>query len=206
MRPVVDELNVLLSETDGEAIPVARADMARWRAMLYAARNKNAGQTIQNLQAHITKLNAQLDALGRVWCDGGCNGGMHRFQDNPPTIEQIMFIVRNAVRAMTWWINHEGKGKPAAHWREPFEAAKQRLLNTINSSIEYENMQLRKRITELQEAEAARIAAEARARPNHLKWNGTEWVDDRCGCRYHPDDDNGTHGGAPHIHRCAEHE
>lgn len=39
----------------------------------------------------------------------------------------------------------------------------------------------------------------------HLEWNGTEWVDDRCGCRYHPDDDRGSHGGAPHVHRCERH-
>lgn len=42
-------------------------------------------------------------------------------------------------------------------------------------------------------------------RDHHLAWNGTEWVDDRCGCRYHPDDDNGSHGGAPHVHRCERH-
>ncbi len=42
-------------------------------------------------------------------------------------------------------------------------------------------------------------------RPHHLKWNGTEWVDERCGCRYHPDDDRGTHGGAPHVHPCRKH-
>jgi hypothetical protein len=43
-------------------------------------------------------------------------------------------------------------------------------------------------------------------RPHHLAWNGTEWVDGRCGCRYHPDDDNGSHGGAPHVHRCEKHK
>ena len=42
-------------------------------------------------------------------------------------------------------------------------------------------------------------------RQHHLAWNGTEWTDDRCGCRYHPDDDNGSHGGAPHVHRCERH-
>lgn len=47
--------------------------------------------------------------------------------------------------------------------------------------------------------------ADEPARPNHLIWCDNEWVDDRCGCRYHPDDDNGTHGGAPHVHRCERH-
>jgi hypothetical protein len=42
-------------------------------------------------------------------------------------------------------------------------------------------------------------------RPHHLAWSGTEWTDERCGCRYHPDDDNGSHGGAPHVHLCKQH-
>lgn len=45
----------------------------------------------------------------------------------------------------------------------------------------------------------------APTRPHHLRWSGVEWVDDRCGCRYHPDDNNGSHGGAPHVHRCDQH-
>lgn len=40
----------------------------------------------------------------------------------------------------------------------------------------------------------------------HLVWNGVEWVDDRCGCRYHPDDQNMSHGGAPHVHQCEKHK
>lgn len=39
----------------------------------------------------------------------------------------------------------------------------------------------------------------------HLAWNSVEYVDNRCGCRYHPDDDNGTHGGGPHVHPCKQH-
>lgn len=44
------------------------------------------------------------------------------------------------------------------------------------------------------------------ARDHHLRWVETEWADARCGCRYHPDDDNGTHGGAPHVHLCERHQ
>lgn len=50
------------------------------------------------------------------------------------------------------------------------------------------------------------LTAEEPSRPHHLAWNGTEWTDDRCGCRYHPDDNNGKHGGAPHVHRCEQHK
>lgn len=41
-------------------------------------------------------------------------------------------------------------------------------------------------------------------RPHKLEWSGREWKAP-CGCAYHPDDDKGTHGGAPHVHRCQEH-
>lgn len=47
--------------------------------------------------------------------------------------------------------------------------------------------------------------AAPKVRDHHLTWNGAEWVDNRCGCRYHPDDDGGSHGGAPHVHRCERH-
>lgn len=164
MRPVVDELNVLLERTDGETISVPKADMLRWRAMLYAARNKDAGQTIKRLQDQITKLNGQVDILGRVWCDGGCKGGMNRFQDNQPTLDQIVFIVRNALRAMTWWINWSTRaGLPTVDFHTRAKAVESRLMNAINNDLLEENTRLHARITELQEAEAARVADEARA-------------------------------------------
>jgi len=47
--------------------------------------------------------------------------------------------------------------------------------------------------------------AEDKVRALHLMWNGEEWIDERCGCRYHPDDPNMTHGGAPHMHPCKKH-
>ena len=38
-----------------------------------------------------------------------------------------------------------------------------------------------------------------------LTWRADEWHFD-CGCALHPTDDNGTHGGGPHIQPCAKHE
>lgn len=50
-------------------------------------------------------------------------------------------------------------------------------------------------------------------RPLHLVWvDGLgAWVDERCPndppCQFHPDDDNGTHGGRMHVHECGvEHQ
>ena len=47
-----------------------------------------------------------------------------------------------------------------------------------------------------------------RTKPRELNlvWNGVEWADDRCGCRYHPDDQNMSHGGGPHVHQCERHK
>lgn len=60
-------------------------------------------------------------------------------------------------------------------------------------------------LEDYRERERAFGARAEPARPHKLTWNGTEWVDERCGCRYHPDDDNGSHGGAPHLHLCEQH-
>lgn len=67
------------------------------------------GKTIAALQERIHQLNMQVDALGRVWCSGGCTGGMHRHQPEPPTAEQVAFLVQNALRAVSWYVNAAGK-------------------------------------------------------------------------------------------------
>ena len=72
--------------------------------------------------------------------------------------------------------------------------------------------QERDRLVASNEAAWKRVAtAEAKLlelehRPLHLVVRDGQWVDDRCGCAYHPDDDNNTHRGGPHVHECAEHQ
>jgi len=65
----------------------------------------------------------------------------------------------------------------------------------VDARLSLENAALRER------AEALSVLVkqlEARdGRPMHLVWNGTEWVDDRCGCRFHPDP-------FPHVHPCSD--
>lgn len=56
--------------------------------------------------------NREVDTLGRVWCSGGCWGGMDRYRkDGPPNVtgDQIAFLLRNAYRAYAWYINFAGK-------------------------------------------------------------------------------------------------
>jgi hypothetical protein len=56
------------------------------------------------------RRNRQLDALGIVWCDGGCPGGMRRYTDQEVTAEDVAFLLHNAARARSWFANRAAKG------------------------------------------------------------------------------------------------
>lgn len=54
--------------------------------------------------------NVELDALHYVWCDGGCEGGIHRFGEHPPlTAEIVAAAIRNAERLRRWYVNRRGR-------------------------------------------------------------------------------------------------
>ena len=60
-------------------------------------------------QANNHARNVALDALHFVWCDGGCNGGVHRYDGAGPTaitLELVESAVRNTQRLVTWYRNH----------------------------------------------------------------------------------------------------
>ena len=70
---------------------------------------------ITTMRRSLEEKNRQLDTLGRVWCDGGCKGGMHRYTDEPVIEEQVAFLERNAARARSWLTNrlYKDEGYPA---------------------------------------------------------------------------------------------
>ena len=53
----------------------------------------------------LKRKNRLLDALGMVWCDGGCNGGFNRYGDVELTEEMVSEVERNTKRLRTWLIN-----------------------------------------------------------------------------------------------------
>ena len=58
------------------------------------------------------RRNRQLDALGVVWCSGGCEGGMSRYHPSREvTADMVVELVLNARRAVSWYINHAGKSE-----------------------------------------------------------------------------------------------
>ena len=70
---------------------------------------------IDNMRVVVERRNRQLDALGVVWCDGGCDGGMHRYSpDREVTAQQVADLVVNAGRAVDWFVSHAGRVRDRA--------------------------------------------------------------------------------------------
>lgn len=57
------------------------------------------GYTIKHLQDLLHRKNVQLDAMDWVWCSGGCDEGLHRFNDLPDLTEEMVKIAeQNTLR------------------------------------------------------------------------------------------------------------
>lgn len=103
---------------------------------------RSQAEKIRKLKREVTyarecseKRNRQLDALGMVWCNGGCSGGMARCgplevgpaptESAPPhsrsiTGKHIAWLLHNAARGLDWYINREfrrARYDDAAVWR-----------------------------------------------------------------------------------------
>jgi hypothetical protein len=63
---------------------------------------------VQKMQRALEQKNRALDAMHWVWCDGGCEGGVHRFDGQGAdglTQEIVDAAVRNTERLQRWWRN-----------------------------------------------------------------------------------------------------
>lgn len=73
-----------------------------------AANQRTHGELVK-AQSNNRDRNLELDALHYVWCDGGCEGGVHRFGEHPPvTAELVATAIRNTERLRAWYINNQG--------------------------------------------------------------------------------------------------
>jgi hypothetical protein len=81
---------------------------------------------LRAVNEHNRRRNLELDALHYVWCDGGCYGGVHRWQKENLTREIVKEAVRNTARLVTWWNNHyeepeDYKTNNRLCWKKPDE-------------------------------------------------------------------------------------
>jgi hypothetical protein len=74
----------------------------------------NLRSQIRRMQVALEDRNRQLDAMHWVWCDGGCQSGVHRFDGKGPeaiTQEVVDIAVRNTERLKRWFANHLSRGR-----------------------------------------------------------------------------------------------
>ena len=57
--------------------------------------------------------NRQLDALHFVWCNGGCEAGVHRWTEEKITEEIVLEAERNTQRLRSWFNNNKFKRENA---------------------------------------------------------------------------------------------
>lgn len=72
----------------------------------YERQITNLRQHVERLKAEVTykdrvlrQRTLEIDALGRVWCSGGCRSGMYWHSPEDVTEAQVRFLERNAERA-----------------------------------------------------------------------------------------------------------
>ena len=61
------------------------------------------------------RKNILLDALGYVWCSGGCESGMYRHTDKMLTEEHLKAVERNTARLRAWYDNYVFKAAYTTH-------------------------------------------------------------------------------------------
>lgn len=91
-----------------------RSDLAQSQTTEERALIKTLRREIRIMQEAAEKRNLALDAMHFVWCDGGCETGVHRFDGEGPeavTQEVVDAAVRNTERLKTWWRNRKGRSR-----------------------------------------------------------------------------------------------
>ena len=63
------------------------------------------------------KRNLELDALHYVWCDGGCETGVHRFEHKGPlTLEIVNAAIQNTERVISYYRRKASATEPLGNW------------------------------------------------------------------------------------------
>lgn len=83
----------------------------RWQQDRLADQNVTLRAKLDEARIQAEKRNRELDALHYVWCDGGCEGGMSRYEKAPGRIteELVLAAERNTARMRLWLNNRRAK-------------------------------------------------------------------------------------------------
>ena len=95
-----------------EALKLQGTD-ANWKeeCVRLQAQVKKLKQDVTQKREALERKNRELDALHYVWCDGGCEGGAHRYTTTEGEVTETVVreAVRNTNRLVSWFNNHEFK-------------------------------------------------------------------------------------------------
>lgn len=90
------------------------SDTSRLQAL--EAKIANQARELEHLNRVLHEKNVALDALHYVWCDGGCDGGAHRFSPGQLTEEIVATAEREVRRMRAWLENYKFQHGPGL-WR-----------------------------------------------------------------------------------------
>lgn len=117
----VAELERREARDDTKEVERLRAEVAKLRDQLTFQRESNE------------KRNRELDALHYVWCNGGCEKGVHRYGEHPPLTDEIVTeAIRNTNRLISWHGNHKFKELPI---RERFDHIETSRIREENATL-----------------------------------------------------------------------
>lgn len=109
------------------------------------AKNRAQAWEITHLTEVLVRKNLDLDALGFVWCDGGCTSGVHRFSPEMVlTADMVLRAEQNTKRLRSWYETVRwrlGKFPTMSAWHEQYakrSAARTDLLKVDSSDQETE--------------------------------------------------------------------
>lgn len=106
LDPIIETPQLLRENT------LLKEEVARLKA-----REIELGKQIYLACANNNIRNKELSALHYVFCDGGCPGGVHRYDNKELDEETVNLAVRNTVRLISWFQNnHYKKNKVSLIW------------------------------------------------------------------------------------------
>lgn len=86
---------------ESNAVLQLKAKNQKLKDELKAEKWKHVGYQEEAIQ----RKNMELNALRRVWCSGGCHGGVQL----PVTAEMVAYVEQYAKRLAAWFVKHEGR-------------------------------------------------------------------------------------------------
>lgn len=132
---------------------------------------RNLKRQITHKDEVLREKNLTLDAIGYVWCSGGCKGGVFRFTDVQLTEAQVQMVELNTTRLRQWFESAENRKLPLELVSENPTTYRRISVDEIlaqNISLSAERDELKAENEQLREALGFRILFSAR---NHICQN-----------------------------------